>query len=270
MPSIEEYHSPTELPVALSLLQRRHPRTVPLAGGTWLVPRIGREVEAQAVVDLRHLGLDELTVEANTLQVGAMTTLAAIIKDPTCQTVANGILASTARRDAALNVRNAATVGGTIMVCPVDGVFNLALLALAATLELQSNTVERYTLADFLTKPAARPTTGILSQIQIKLDAAIRGGLSFLGRTPGDHPIVAAVAALSTKSLAGRIAIGGVAERPLLVAFDELDQAQAAVDEAIAAAPPYASFSGTAEYRSQMGTLMAERALQQAVANCDR
>ena len=53
MPALKEFHKPTDLSDALALLKRKSPRTVPLAGGAWLNPRIGKEVPAEAVVDFR-------------------------------------------------------------------------------------------------------------------------------------------------------------------------------------------------------------------------
>ena len=49
MPTITEYHKPADMENALTLLRRKSPPTVPLAGGVWLNPRIGKQVSAQAV-----------------------------------------------------------------------------------------------------------------------------------------------------------------------------------------------------------------------------
>ena len=43
MPATLEYLRPTTLDDALTLLRRPGLRTVPLAGGVWLVPRLRRE-----------------------------------------------------------------------------------------------------------------------------------------------------------------------------------------------------------------------------------
>jgi CO/xanthine dehydrogenase FAD-binding subunit len=47
---LAEYHQPTTLDEALKLLRRTRIKTMPLAGGTSLVPEAARDV--QAVVDL--------------------------------------------------------------------------------------------------------------------------------------------------------------------------------------------------------------------------
>jgi CO/xanthine dehydrogenase FAD-binding subunit len=160
MPILNEFHKPTDLSAALALLKRKSPRTVPLAGGTWLNPRIGKEVSAEAVVDLSGLGLDQIERDADTLRLGAMVTLAAVTENETCRSLANGILAQTARRDATVNVRNAATVGGTIVVAPVDSELILALLALAAELSVQSEEITTWSLYQFLADPVAALNRG--------------------------------------------------------------------------------------------------------------
>ena len=74
-----------------------------------------------------------------------------------------------------------------------------------------------------------------------------------------------------------RIALGGVAMQPLLIELEPAAlgpsgrieaaaAAAAAVDRAIDDSEPWQDFRGTAEYRREMGTLMAKRALAQAAA----
>lgn len=265
MPILTEFHEPADLPAALALLRRKHPRTVPIAGGTWLTPRLGKLVQAEAVVDLSRLGLDSIEHSAEALGLGAMATLGDVAKDETCARLANGLLAQTARRDAVVNVRNAATVGGTLVVAPPDSEFILALLALGAEVSVQSAQVKPWPLDRFLADPAAALDGGLVTRVRIPLPRRAGGGLARVARTGSDHPIVSAVAAvveLEAKRVA-RIALGGVARRPLLVELDRLEAGEA-VAQAIAAAETCADFRGTAEYRREMGRVLARRALEQA------
>ena len=232
MPALKEFHKPTNLSDALALLKRKNPYTVPLAGGTWLNPRIGKEVSSDAVVDLSGLGLDQIERDASMLQLGAMTTLEAVTKDETCRSLAGGILAQTAQRDATVNARNAATVGGTVVVAPADSEFLLALLALGAKLDTQSALLEKtstWSLRQFLADPV--PSTGsgqaaalhdeLVIQVEIHLPTRASSGLARVARTPSDHPIVAAVAVVAKKPDAMRIALSGVDPHFLLVEFVE-------------------------------------------------
>jgi CO/xanthine dehydrogenase FAD-binding subunit len=280
MPQLREYHKPVDIATALDLLQRKNPPTVPLAGGTWLNPRLGREVRAEAVVDLAGLDLGGIDRDVDTLRLGAMTTLAEVVADETCRSLADGILAAAARRDATVNVRNLATVGGTLVVAPVDSEFVLALLALGAEISLQRAGGEHSLLAAhrFLSAPdrVAALAGGLITRVLIEIPLHAAGGAARVARTPSDHPIVAAVATIAEDGDAIRIALGGVARHPLLVEVDPalrgqpdlVERGRRTVGEAIASAAPYADFRGSAEYRHEMGVLLAGRALARAVDGC--
>jgi CO/xanthine dehydrogenase FAD-binding subunit len=200
------------------------------------------------------------------------------MENETCRSLASGILAQTARRDATLNVRNAATVGGTVVVAPVDSEFILALLALAAKLSVQSEEITTWSLYQFLADPVAALNGGLVTQVRIHLPLRVAGGLARVARTPSDHPIVAAVAVIAEDADTMRVALGGVASWPLLVELDpamrdassRLEAVEEAVAQVIATAEPYADFRGTADYRHAMGALMAKRALEQAVVNYNK
>ena len=166
-----------------------------------------------------------------------------------------------------MNVRNAATVGGTVVVAPADSEFLLALLALGAELDTQSVQSEETTtwpLHQFLADPGAALDDGLVTQVQIHLTVRASGGLARVARTPSDHPIVAAVAVIAADTDV-RIALSGVARRPLLIEFDRTEVAEEAVAQSIAKADPWTDFRGTADYRRAMGALMAKRALEQAL-----
>ncbi len=268
MPILTEFHKPADLPAALALLKRKTPRTVPLAGGTWLNPRLGQAVSADAVVDLSKLGLNKIELNTNTLRLGAMATLADVMQDETCRLLANGVLAQTAQQDATVNVRNAATVGGTIVVAPVDSEFILAMLALAAEAVTHSEEmVITIPLFQLVADPAAAIEDGLVTQVKIALSQRVAGGLARVARTPADHPIVAAVAVVAENPGIVRIAIGGASNKHLLVEAAQAETAKESVAQAIAAAGPCADFRGSAEYRREMGAMMAQRALAQAIEN---
>ncbi len=275
MPALKEFHRPTDLSDALALLKRKNPLTVPLAGGTWLTPRLGKE--AEAVVDLSGLGLDQIERDKNVLCLGAMATLEAVTKDETCRSLANGILAQTARQDATVNVRNAATVGGTIVVAPTGSEFLLALLALGAKLQtlapsVPSKKATTWSMHQFLSHLVAALNDELVIQAQIRLPARATSGVAHVARTPSDHPIVAAVAVIAKKPDSMRIALSGIdPHHPLLVEFDQPEAAEETVARTLDAAcgltdaDPCTDFRGTADYRRAMGALMAKRAFEQAL-----
>ena len=127
---ITEYHRPTTLQEALTLLGRSDVVSRPLGGGT-LLNGLPDQVP-DAVVDLQALDLDGIGLTNGTVTLGAMTTLNSMSKSEAVP----GVLRELARREAPSTLRNVATVGGT--VGGRDGLSGLlaGLLAFGAVVEL--------------------------------------------------------------------------------------------------------------------------------------
>src|SRR5205085_1859045 len=108
-----EYHWAEDIDDALLLLARTDTRTVPLAGGTYL---LGLEDDSiQAVVDLRDLELSYIAEDAKGIHIGAMTTLQTMGESQLLKDLATGILARAAISSSFSRlVRNSATLGGTL------------------------------------------------------------------------------------------------------------------------------------------------------------
>jgi CO/xanthine dehydrogenase FAD-binding subunit len=108
-----EYHWVEDIDDALLLLARTDFRTVPLAGGTYL---LGLEDDSiQAVVDLRDLGLAYISEDAQGIHIGAMTTLQTMVDSPLLKDFATGIVARAALASSFSRlIRNSATLGGTL------------------------------------------------------------------------------------------------------------------------------------------------------------
>lgn len=272
MPMSKDYHRPESLEEALRLLQRQNVATVPLAGGSSLVPQLRRDLPGNkagavdAVVDLAGLGLSFIERTGDALRIGATTTLAALAASAECRSLAGGLLARAARREGPVNLRNTATLGGTLMQANAESELLLALVALAAHAVVNDGQERLLPVPDLLADPQAAVGRGLVSEVRIPWPAGkAKGGLARVARTPADHPIVAAAALWDGKS--ARVAIGGVAAQPLLLRLsgpDELEQAMAAVLDGI---EPLADFRGSAEYRQAMAPVIARRALAEALNN---
>jgi CO/xanthine dehydrogenase FAD-binding subunit len=152
-----EYHWAEHLDDALLLLGRLDIRTVPLAGGTYLLGLQDDSIEA--VVDLRDLELSYISEEQRGLRIGAMTTLQNIVDSPVLKTFAMGLLSRAAQASSSSRlIRNCATIGGTLGAGAASQADLLtALLALDAEvvvrsgskteLNLSGGTIERPGLA---------------------------------------------------------------------------------------------------------------------------
>jgi CO/xanthine dehydrogenase FAD-binding subunit len=76
VPNLIEYERPTSVTAALRLLARNRIRTVPLAGGTALIP--SHDASIESVVDLSALNLGGIERHAEQTSIGAMTTVQSV------------------------------------------------------------------------------------------------------------------------------------------------------------------------------------------------
>src|SRR5947199_7329575 len=90
-----EYHWAEHIDDALMLLSRTDVKTVPLAGGTYLLGM--HDDSIQAVVDLRDLELASISQDAYGIHIGAMTTLQSMVDSPVLKDFAYGLLARAAQ-----------------------------------------------------------------------------------------------------------------------------------------------------------------------------
>lgn len=108
-----EYHWAEHIDDALLLLGRLDTKTVPLAGGTYLLGLKNESI--QAVVDLRDLELAYISEDARHLHIGAMTTLQTMAEAPLLKEFATGLLSHAALASSSSRlIRNCATIGGTL------------------------------------------------------------------------------------------------------------------------------------------------------------
>lgn len=244
---ITTYHRPKTLDEALTLLTQ--PNRIPLGGGTLLSKPTADPVE---VVDLQALSLDSINKSGNNLEIGATVTLQQLLESVHCPEA----LKSALKLEAPLNIRNAATVAGTLVVCDGRSTFATLLLALDAKLDLrQPNGESQLTgIVEFL---ALRPR-GLITSITLPLN--VKAAFDYVSRTPADKPIVCAALA-QWNSGRTRLALGGYGKAPLL-AMDgtEAEGAETAARNALhEAVDEYAS----AEYRMDAAATLAKRCLLQ-------
>lgn len=242
---ITAYHRPKTLDEALTLLTR--PNVVPLGGGTLLAHPSPDPVE---VVDLQFLGLDTVKKQGNQFEVGATVTLQQLLESEHCPEA----LKSALKLEAPLNLRNAATLAGTLVACDGRSTFATVLLALDAKLDTivnRQSSIEN--LGDFL---PLRPH-GLITSITIPHNVEL--AFEYVSRTPADKPIVCAALA-QWNSGRTRLALGGYGKSPSLA----MDGTEAEGIEAAArntfheATDEWAS----AEYRMDVAVTLAKRCLE--------
>ncbi|HSN74319.1 MAG TPA: FAD binding domain-containing protein [Anaerolineae bacterium] len=270
-----EYLRPKTLDEALTLLRRPGMRTVPLAGGAWLVPRLRGDVDVpepleepvDAVVDLADLGLSFIELEGQpgdgSLRLGATTTLEQMADSAVCRQLASGILAQAAQREAPINQRNAATVAGAVLGAPSQSELLLALLALAAHAVVNAGQPRAVPLNELLADLPGQLGGGLVTEIKLPWPAeTARGGLARVARTPTDQPIVAAAALVGGDSR--RVVVGGVTSAPLLLRLEAGVDLEPVLDAALEDVPMLSDWQGSDEYRRAMALVLGRRALEQA------
>lgn len=265
---ITTYHRPTTLDEALTLLTQ--PNVLPLGGGTLLSKPMARGATSIEVVDLQSLSLDTIKRQGNQLELGATVTLQQLLESEQCPEP----LKTALRLEAPLNLRNAATVAGTLVSCDGRSTFAAVMLALDARVEIKS--INRFELMEM--EIDARPpkqdvtTLGLgeflplrAEQIQGKLITAITVPLNvklafdYVSRTPADKPIVCAALA-QWNSGRTRLVLGGYGKSPLL-AMDgtESEGLETAARNAFHEATDE---WGSAEYRMDVAATLAKRCME--------
>jgi putative selenate reductase FAD-binding subunit len=256
---ITTYHRPQTMDEALALLDQ--PNTLPLGGGTLLSHPTPFDTaqggpDSVAVVDLQALGLDSLRVSGNELQVGATCTLQALFESKDCPVALKIAL----KLEAPLNIRNSATVAGTLVASDGRSPFATSLLAMDAKVTVVSvqpalSKVEGSVISVgeyLLSKPK-----GLITQIAIPLNTKF--AFEYVSKTPADKPLVCA-AVSQWNSGRTRLVLGGYGKSPLL-AMDgtEADGIEAAARNAYhEAQDEWAS----AEYRMDVAATLAMRCLE--------
>jgi CO/xanthine dehydrogenase FAD-binding subunit len=248
---IVSYHRPKTLEAALELLAL--PSAVVLGGGTYINTPAFDKTPLITVVDLQDLALAEITVAGETMEIGACATLQQLLEY--AETPA--ALLSALRQEAPVNVRNRATVAGSLVTADGRSPFATTLLALDAQLTLvEQGLRQSMSLGDFLALRGRPLAHRVITEIRMPLN--VRVAWESVSRTPRDKPIVGVSLAMWP---AGRLrmALGGVGSAPML-GFDAADRngleacARSAFHEG-------SDESASAEYRMDAAATLAERCL---------
>jgi len=246
---ITAYHRPKTLDEALTLLAQ--PNILPLGGGTLLSKPTTDSVE---VADLQALGLDTVKRNGNNLELGATLSLQTLLESEHCPPA----LKSALKLEAPLNIRNSATVAGTLVACDGRSTFASVLLALDAKITLSSKQTaeEMINIGDLL--PLREQVRGkLITKIVIPLNVKL--AFEYVSRTPADKPIVCAALA-QWNSGRTRLVLGGYGKTPILgMDGTEAEGVEAAARNAYhEATDEWAS----AEYRMDVASTLAKRCLE--------
>ena len=202
---IVDYHRPANLEEALQLLRQTDLKYIPLAGGT-AIDRYNKE--DIGVVDLQDLGLNQIHDRGNTIELGATVVLQRLLDTPQVQSEFKKAIL----HEATYNLRQVATLGGTLVSANGRSPFTTACLALDATLVIAPEGA-RVALGEFLNLRNGFLNGRLITKIILPLRVDFR--YDYVARTPADLPIVC-VGVVQWPSGRTRVALGGFGPTPKL------------------------------------------------------
>ena len=279
-----DYHAPTSVAEAASLLSQHGGNAKLLAGGHSLVPLMKlRLAQPEVVIDLGKIGsMAYIEEKDGSLAIGAMTTYAQIESSDLVRSRAP-MLAEAAGLVADPQVRNMGTIGGSLAHADPAADLTAVVLALGAQL-ITSSTGEHRTLSidDFfvdLLTTALQPTE-ILSEILIPALAPRTGTAYTKFANKASHYAIVGVAAVVTLDSGGvcqeaKIAITGAGpkasravETEAALRGNRLDDAaiKAAAQSAGAGIDFLEDIHASGEYRAHLTAVFAERAIREAAS----
>ena len=276
-----EFIRPRDVPEALEALTRKG-RIVPLAGGTNMMVNMKRvPLEADLVVDLTSLeALEPITTDHDTIRLGAGVTFARLL-DWRPGSAVEELMRPMCVGFAGPLIRNLATIGGNICDASPAADVSPVLLALDASVTLESTAGGYRTLplSEFFkgVRKTARGENELLTSVSFPdPDGDERAFYYKLGKRKADAISIVSLA-MTVKLNGGlveraRIALGAVAPMAMrAIKAEKFLQDETLNDKTIAAAAalaaseaqPIDDFRAGGDYRRQMVEVLVTRGLKE-------
>ncbi|HSF31582.1 MAG TPA: xanthine dehydrogenase family protein subunit M [Candidatus Tectomicrobia bacterium] len=285
-PAPFEYFAPADLEEALELLAQYGDEAKILAGGQSLMPLLNmRLARPRVVIDINRVSdLDYIAPGADgALAIGALTRQRAIERSGVVQ-MHHPMLAAAMPYIGHFQIRNRGTVGGSIVHADPAAELPALSLALEAQFMLRSATQQRVIdAADFFLTYLTTALEPVEMLTEIRLPAGgpqWRWGFQEVCRREGDFALVGAVAMLRMNDhavcQAARLTMFGVGGIPVRLGMVEemlygrqiddrkLNEVANVVADAL---EPDSDLHASAEYRKEVGGVMARRALEVALGS---
>jgi len=272
-----EFHAPATLAEALELLRADGEDVTVLSGGMSLLPMMNLGIiRPTKVLSLNRVAaLDHVTERDDQIVIGAMVRHHRVATDPLIQRHAP-LLAAAARVIGDTQVRNRGTIGGSVAHADPSADYLPALAAAGGSVTLSGARGERTLTPDeffvdlmFTTREPDEIVTAVTVP---KLPDGWRSAYQRLARVEGSFAIVNAAAVVAGDRSAATVALGGVGPKPVVI--DATEQLRGGVDEDSLARVGEAAYEASqdatgdvmsdAEYRREMASVFARRALREA------
>lgn len=286
-PASFDYYRPKNLKDAVALLRKKKDAKL-LAGGHSLLPAMKLRVSAPAaIIDIgRVKGLQGIKVGKSSVKIGALTTHAEVAESgavgKSCP-----LLSEAAAHIGDIQVRNRGTIGGSLAHADPAADYPTVIVALDAEVTATGPKGSRRIPARKFFKDiftTALKGSEILTEVSVPVAKKGEGAVYLKHPHPASSYAVVGVAAIvalkNDQIKSARLVVGGVTPNPLVVGkVQELlagqkpspklfNEAAALVAEAIEA--PLGDLYASGEYRTHLATVLARRALQEAVARAKK
>lgn len=275
-PAQFDYHRATSLEEAFSLLDQ-HQDAKLIAGGHSLIPMMKlRLAQPEAVIDIARIdALSGIQEAGDRISIGALTTHTELAASELLQQKC-GLITAAAQEIGDVQVRNRGTIGGNVAHADPGADLPAALIALGATIHLQSKDDRREVAAadffvDLLTTDLG--TNEIVTSVSVPVLSDTTGYSYLKFEHPASGYAVVGAAAwvcmANGKCEAAALAINGVTVTPYqgdaiateLVGGDLSDQTIATAVEAVQPQDPLSDVFASANYRSHLARVYARRTL---------
>jgi carbon-monoxide dehydrogenase medium subunit len=286
-PASFEYYRPKNLKEATALLKKKKDAKL-LAGGHSLLPAMKLRVSSPAaVIDIGRLkGLDGIKAGKSTIKIGGLATHAAVAESKDIRKNCP-VVAETAALIGDIQVRNRGTMGGSLAHADPAADYPTVMVALdaeiTATGEKGSRKIPARKFFVDLFETALKGSE-ILTEVSVSAMRKGEGAVYLKHRHPASsYAVVGVAAVVSLKNdvvKSARLVVGGVTANPLVVSVAEkalagqkptakvLGDAAALVASAIE--DPLGDLYASGEYRTHLATVLAGRALTEAVARAKK
>jgi aerobic carbon-monoxide dehydrogenase medium subunit len=279
-PAKFEYHRPTSLDEAISLLGEVEGSRA-IAGGHSLLPMMKlRLATPSALVDLGGIpGLDGISGNGD-LTIGALATHASVAASEVAIGIAP-VVPETAAQIGDRQVRNCGTMGGSVAHADPGADYPTVLKALGATITATGKDGEREIAADDFFRgmfATALEPGELVTSVKVPATGAGTGAAYLKHAHPASRYAVVGVTAVVTvengSCTSARLTVGGLTAPPVDVAAESLVGSPGS-EEAIAVAADQVPESlpdaagdtyASGEYRKHLATVLAKRALREAFA----
>ena len=253
------YHRPDTLVEALQLIGRNSPATYLMGGGTKLNRSSSERfevVDLQALALQTQLGLGQIQLKGNSFVIGAAVSLQKLMDYLDFPETLRVVFGNALQAELTYNLRQVATVGGSIVSGTARSGLTTVLLALDAALEIASPDGKQtwVPLGDYLSLRDFTRSKDII--LKVKIPSMTAASYEAVARTPMDFPLVSTAVAQWPLGRT-RVVLGGYGHMPVLV----LDGPDNSGSE-IAAREKYHDAGdewASAEYRSAVAEILVKR-----------